>query len=302
MGCGMANIKNERKILQQEKIELNISKNTKNKELTVAQSLITLITNLYNKIIYDYDNLIYNTGACVFKFPSIVHCTKCLFFKISAEFGGNLNLAEFTFKEDPPFFTIGKELNQETQNILNELFEFVINLKDYRMIIKQLDKETPRLMYIIHENNNNVSKENIEKINQSLSLFHDLSKLRNSILVQYKNQIYDLITSNSNFCSPINKLGKLAADKKITDKYEIAFLFNQLIKDCDFKKHFSREDWALYKNINEAKQAMEKRLKSEKQDEDYYKLSNNKYNVSLTQITSLSSSYKIYLPFEKSDE
>ena len=157
-------------------------------------------------------------------------------------------------------------------------------------------------MYIIHENNNNVSKENIEKINQSLSLFHDLSKLRNSILIQYKNQIYDLIMSNSNFCSPINKLGKLAADKKITDKYEIAFLFNQLIKDCDFKKHFSREDWALYKNINEAKQAMEKKLKSEKQDEDYYKLSNNKYNVSLTQITSLSSSYKIYLPFEKSDE
>ena len=47
---------------------------------------------------------------------------------------------------------------------------------------------------------------------------------------------------------------------------------------------------------------MEKKLKSEKQDEDYYKLSNNKYNVSLTQITSLSSSYKIYLPFEKSDE
>jgi hypothetical protein len=175
----------EGKILKQEIIELEISNNNKSKELLDAQSLILIITNLYNKIIYDYDSLIYNTGACIFKCPNIIHCTKCLFFKISSECDGNLNLVEFVFKEDPPFFTLNRDkICQETKDILDELFAFVTNLKDYRMIIKRLDKETPKLMYIIHENNHNISKENIDKINKSLSLFHELSKLRNEILVK----------------------------------------------------------------------------------------------------------------------
>jgi len=305
MGCGtMTYTKMEGKALKQEKIELDISNNNnKSKELLDAQSLIFIITNLYNKIIYDYDCLIYNTGACVFKNPNIIHCTKCLFFKISTECCGNLNLVEFEFKEDPPFFTLNREyISQETQNILDELFEFVTNLKDYRIIMKQLDKETPRLMYIIHENNNNVSKENIDKIKLSLSLFHDLNKLRNSILGQYKNQIYDLIMSNSSYCSPINKLAKLANEKNITDKYEIAFLFNQLKKDLDFNKYFLREDWTLYNNIKEAKEIMKKKLNKEKQDEEYDKLSYSKYNTSFTRCTSLSSSYRMYLPIKKEKE
>ena len=140
MGCGtMANSKIEEKALKQEKIELDISNNNKSKELSDAQSLIFIITNLYNKIIYDYDSLIYNTGACVFRKPNIVHCTKCLFFKMSSECCGDLNLVEFTFKEDPPYFTINSEnISQETKIILDELFEFATNLKDYRIIIKPI--------------------------------------------------------------------------------------------------------------------------------------------------------------------
>ena len=304
MGCGtMANSKIEEKALKQEKIELDISNNNKSKELSDAQSLIFIITNLYNKIIYDYDRLIYDTGACVFRNPNIIHCTKCLFFKISAECCGNLNLAEFEFKEDPPYFTLKREyLSQETQNILDELFEFANNLKDYRIIIKQLDKQTPKLMYIIHENKNNVSKENLDKIKQSLSLFHDLNKLRNNILGKYKNQIYDLIMSNSNYCSPIDKLAKLANEKNITDKYEIPFLFNQLKKDSDFNKYFLREDWTLYKSIKEAKEIMEKKLNTERQDEEFDKLSYARYNTSFTRCTSLSSSYRMYLPITKEKE
>jgi hypothetical protein len=304
MGCGsMIYTKMEGKILKQEKIELEISNNNKSKELSDAQSLILIITNLYNKIIYDYDSLIYNTGACIFKCPNIIHCTKCLFFKISSECDGNLNLVEFVFKEDPPFFTLNRDkISQETKDILDELFAFVTNLKDYRMIIKRLDKETPKLMYIIHENNHNISKENIDKINKSLSLFHELSKLRNSILVKYKNQIYDLIMSSSNYCSPINKLGKLAKEKNLTDKYEIVFLFNQLKSDVDFIKYFSREDWRLYSNINDAKQNMEKKLKEEELNEEYYNISNNKYFTASTRSTSLSSSYRMYLPIMKQNE
>ena len=298
MGCtNMTYTKMEGKIIKQEKIELDINKKNKSKELSQAQTLIDIITNLRNKIIYDYDNLIYNTGACIFKFPNIVHCTKCLLFKISSENEGNLNLAEFTFKEDPPFFNINKErISPETQNTLNDLFEFVTNLKDYRIIIKQLDKETPKLMYILFENNNNVSKENLNKINKAISLFHEMAKLRNNILVEYKNQIYDLIISNSNYCVPINKVGKLAIEKNITDKYEIAFLFNELRNDEEFMKYFNRIDMSSYSSINEAKQIMEKKLKQEKPEENDNYLGIGKLNVSRTTYSTLNSSYKINIP------
>ena len=302
MGCStMTYSKIEGKIIKQEKIELDISNVKEIKELSQAQNLIYLITYLRNKIIYDYDNLIYNTGACVFKNPSIMHCVKCLFFKICTECGGNLNTCEFVYKEDPPFFNLNKEkISEETQNILNELFEFITNLKDYRVLIKQLDKELPKLMYIVFENNNDISKENINKINQAISLFHDLAKLRNSILVEYKNQIYDLIMSNSSFCLPINQIGNLAIEKNIKDKYEIAFLFIQFKNDEKFMSFFRNEDMTLHKNINEAKKIMQKKLMEEKLEDDENKENNilgyNKLNSSVSYAATLSNSYKIYLP------
>ena len=243
MGCSsMTYSRMDGKIIKQEKIQLDINNIKKNKELLQAQNLIHLITFLRNKIIFEYDNLIYNTGACIFKSPNIMHCVQCLFYKISADCGGNLNSAQFTFKEDPPFFSIKeKKISDETKNILNDLMEFITKLKDYRILIKQLDKETPKLMYIVFENSNDVSKDNLNKINKAISLFQDLTKLRNVILMEYKNEIYDLIMSNNSYCLPINKIGNLAIEKNIKDKYEIAFLFNQFKKDEKFMNHFEKK-------------------------------------------------------------
>ena len=304
MGCSsMTYSRMDGKIIKQEKIQLDINNIKKNKELLQAQNLIHLITFLRNKIIFEYDNLIYNTGACIFKSPNIMHCVQCLFYKISADCGGNLNSAQFTFKEDPPFFSINeKNISDETKNILNDLMEFITKLKDYRILIKQLDKETPKLMYIVFENSNDVSKDNLNKINKAISLFQDLTKLRNVILMEYKNEIYDLIMSNNSYCLPINKIGNLAIEKNIKDKYEIAFLFNQFKKDEKFMNHFRKEDMSIYKSINEAKEIMKKKLEQEKiQDEDILKendiINDNKTNkTSTSTINNLSSSYKINLP------
>lgn len=304
MGCSsMTYSRMDGKIIKQEKIQLDINNIKKNKELLQAQNLIHLITFLRNKIIFEYDNLIYNTGACIFKSPNIMHCVQCLFYKISADCGGNLNSAQFTFKEDPPFFSINeKNISDETKNILNDLMEFITKLKDYRILIKQLDKETPKLMYIVFENSNDVSKDNLNKINKAISLFQDLTKLRNVILMEYKNEIYDLIMSNNSYCLPINKIGNLAIEKNIKDKYEIAFLFNQFKKDEKFMNHFRNEDMSIYKSINEAKEIMKKKLEQEKiQDEDILKendiINDNKTNkTSTSTINNLSSSYKINLP------
>jgi len=304
MGCSnMTYSRMDGKIIKQEKIQLDIPNIKKNKELSQAQNLIHLITFLRNKIIYEYDNLIYNTGACIFKSPNIMHCVQCLFYKISADCGGNLNSAQFSFKEDPPFFSINEnKISEETKNILHELLEFITKLRDYRILIRQLDKETPKLMYIVFENSNDVSKDNLNKINKAISLFQDLTKLRNVILMEYKNEIYDLIMSNNSYCLPINKIGNLAIEKNIKDKYEIAFLFNQFKKDEKFMNHFRNEDMSIYKSINEAKEIMKKKLEQEKiQDEDILKendiINDNKTNkTSTSTINNLSSSYKINLP------
>jgi len=265
MGCGSTQLRLDGQIIKQEIIELDINNHYKNKELLQAQHLIHLITNLRNKIIYEYDNLIYTTGACLFKNPTITHCTRCILFKISSECKGDLGNAQFTFREDPPFLKVDfDKFSEETNKLLNQLFDFIIKLRDYKIIMKQIDKETPKLMYIVFENNNKISKENLNKINKSISLFKDLYKLRNNILVEYKNQIYELLMHNENYLKIINEIGKTAYESKITDIYEITMLFKKISFNENESLFFIKEDWIMNSSINEAKRIMEKKLENEK--------------------------------------
>ena len=259
MGCGSTQLRLDGQIIKQEIIELDINNHYKNKELLQAQHLIHLITNLRNKIIYEYDNLIYTTGACLFKNPTITHCTRCILFKISSECKGDLGNAQFTFREDPPFLKVDfDKFSEETNKLLNQLFDFIIKLRDYKIIMKQIDKETPKLMYIVFENNNKISKENLNKINKSISLFKDLYKLRNNLLVEYKNQIYELLMHNENYLKIINEIGKTAYESKITDIYEITMLFKKISFNENESLFFIKEDWIMNSSINEAKRNMEK--------------------------------------------
>jgi len=269
MGCGSTHFKIEGKIIKQEKICLEITSNHKNKELSQAQILIQLIVNIRNKIIYEFDNLIYISGACLFKNPTMSHCTKCILFKIASECQGDINKAEFEFKEDPPFFKINpKKFSKETNKIIDSLFEFIIRLRDYKILIKQIDKETPKLMYIVFENKNQISKENIDKINRGIILFKDISKLRNTILMEYRNQMYELVMNKETYSKEINKIGETAFKKKIKDIYEITMLFKDIINENEKNgkntSDFRFEDLDMYNNIKEAKKIMEKRLEEEK--------------------------------------
>ena len=133
---------------------------------------------------------------------------------------------------------------------------------NYKYILKQIDKETPKLMYIVFENNNNVSKENISKINKGMILFKELNKMRNSIIVEYKDKIFDVIMFNKDFCNEINKIGNLAIKKNMKDIYEITMLFKDIINKKDIK--YNKEDLIMYNNINEAKKIMKKKLENEK--------------------------------------
>lgn len=269
MGCTSSHLVIEGKVIKQEKIILNIPSNCKNKELSQAQSLINLITLLRNQVIYYYDKLIYRSGACLYKKPNMSHCIKCILYKVSCELNGQLENANFSYKEDPPFVQVDLErFTDYTQDILKQLFNFVILLRRYKSLVKQIDKETPKLIYLIFENNDKISKDNIDKLNKAINLFKELTKLRSDILQEYKNQIYDLITLNQGYEKKINAVGEYAAKNNISDIYEIAFLKSKDIEGINCEKKF------MFSNIQWAKKLMENKLKQEIVEENEISLLN----------------------------
>ena len=258
MGCTSSYLVIEGKAVKQEKIYLNISPNFKTKELTQAQSLINLITLLRNQVIYYFDKLVYASGACLYKKPNMSHCVSCILYKISSEFGGDLEKANFSYKEDPPFLSVNLEnFSAYSHDVVKQLFDFILLLRSYKNIIKQIDKETPKLIYLVFENNDHLSKDNIDKINKAIDLFKDLTKIRTDILQEYKNQVYDLVTCNLAYERRINSVGEYAAKNNISDIYEIAFLKSKKIEGV------GGDESLMFSDIQWAKKLMENKLKQE---------------------------------------
>ncbi len=261
MGCSTINTVREDINLRQKMIILNLNTKYHKNELEHAQSLIKLISKIRNKTIYLYHKLIYDTGACLFVNPSIVHCFKAVLIKISSEFEGKAENCEIKYIEEPPFLKVVQTNVQKiTLNLINELFNYIVELKSYKTIIKQIDKETPGLLYLTCENKENISSENINKINEGIELFKDMIKIREDILIMYTTQVREFITRQDIYLKEINLIGDKAYQEKITDIYEILFLRNKIITEDEKEYH-------MYKSINEAKRNMEKILKQEKNDD-----------------------------------
>ena len=255
MGCSSVNHVEEDIKLRQKKINLNINTNYHKKDLIHAQSLINLISRIRNKMIYLYHKLIYETGACVYINPDISHCLKSVLYRISYDLKGNVEDCELEYMEDAPYLRIKNRdiIKEDTNELINELFNFIIEIKNYKTIIKQIDKETPGLLYLIFENKENVSESNINNINKGIELFKEMSSLRCQIINKYKYQIRDFINKREVFIQKINVIGKKAYDSKITDIYEINFL------NRDDEENAKR----MYKTIKEAKKHMEQILNEE---------------------------------------
>ena len=265
MGCSSVS---EIDDLQQETIELDMESDIK--ELNHAKSLINLITRIRNKMIHLYHKLIYDSGACVFLKPTIVHCLKSILYKISSEFEGNLINSELTFMNDPPYLKLSNEvkLSEESVNLLEELFQFVIELISYKTIIKQIEKEIPELIYLVHEKKNKLSKKNIELINKGIDLFRNLKQLKSNTLVLYRNQIYEFENRKGCFCEKIDIIGKYAYEKNITNIYEISMLQKnpELNNNSSDKNNKDKED-KMFKSVYNAKIYMENIINNEKNDD-----------------------------------
>jgi hypothetical protein len=265
MGCSTVSEIND---LQQETVELEMKSDLQ--ELYHAKSLINLITRIRNKMIHLYHKLIYDSGACVFMKPTIVHCLKSILYKISSEFEGNLKNSGLTVKEDPPYLKLSNEikLSDESTNLLEELFHFIIELISYKSIIKQIEKEIPELIYLVHEKKNKLSKKNIELINKGIDLFRNLKKLKYDTIVLYKNQIFEFANRNDSFCERIDIIGKYAYEKNITNIYEITMLQknDQLNYRGNDKNNKDEED-KMFKSVYNAKIYMENIINNEKNDD-----------------------------------
>ena len=262
MGCSSVQYVREDTKLRQENISLNIDTKYHKKELIHAQSLINLISRIRNKMIYLYHKLIYDTGACLFLNPTIVHCFKAVFYKISCDLKGNLDEYRIESMEDPPYLVIknSQNLSVETNNLIKELFDFIVELKSYKTIIKQIDKETPGLLYLIFEYKENVSSKNIDNINKGIELFKGMINLRNDIINMYKFQVHDYIKNKGLFIRDINEIGEKAYKENLNDIYKIMFLNKDNIKKGDIENQ-------MYDSINEAKSNMEKIIKKEINDD-----------------------------------
>ena len=263
MGCSSINNVKEDAKLRQEMINLNIDTNYHKKELIHAQSLINLISRIRNKMIYLYHKLIYDTGACLFIKPTIKHCFNSIFYKISTDLEGKLSIEDIEYIEDPPYLKIKNDylnISQKGKDLLNQLFNFIIEIKSYKSIIKQIDKETPGLLYLINENKENISSKNIDNINRGIELFKNTINIRNEIINSYKLQIREFFTKKEIFIKDYNKIGKQAYHEKKNDHYEIILLKKDDINEYDNENQ-------MYKTIKDGKRSMEKILEREKNDD-----------------------------------
>ena len=266
MGCTSFNSMSETNFYHQQTIELDLS--NKVKGLSHAQSLINLIARIRNKIIYLYHKLIYDTGACVFVNPNISHCVDCIFYKVSSEFEGNLKDSEITHKDDPPYLKLSTKtkISEVSDILFNELCNFIMEIISYKTMLKQIDKETPELLYLVYEGKNKLTKRNKELINRGIDLFKNIREIKFEILNIYKNHIYEFAYRKDNFCKKIDEVGKIAFKRNITNIYEIPLLLNE-IKRNDDKKVDKNKEIKLFKNVYDAKIYMESILNNEK-DED----------------------------------
>jgi len=169
MGCGACRMVFEEKT--DSPLDPNLSKipmtgtlnileiETLNKLYEKASIKIQMIELLRESIIDKLDDLIYNTGACVFYNADIVSCIRCILWKISADSDGNIRKAHVNFIEDEPFIQIKGEKNcnlkNQTKLLVNLLINYISDLYSLKNQIKKIDQAIPELVYIISENNEN---------------------------------------------------------------------------------------------------------------------------------------------------
>lgn len=277
MGCSSTNgvITKENKILNKPADMTNNLYALDKPHLQQAKSTIENIYLLRSRFLYQYHNLIFHSGACCYKNPSIVHCLKSILYKMSAEKKGFIENYELTYIEDPPYLKMNNEdeVDENTGKIFKNLLDFIVEIRSYKSLIKQLEREIPGLLYILHENTNMVNSSEEEFIKDSVDMFEELKKFRARTLNAYKNEIYYYITQNDRYVEEVNTIGKEADKNKITDIFKIAMLAKPFIEKKDIADNQSEDSsrYDMYDDVEEGKEIISKLIKEEEIELQKYK-------------------------------
>lgn len=118
---------------------------------------------------------------------------------------------------------------------------------------------------MIYEENEKLSKKNIQKINQGIYLYKNIIKIKINILNLYKSEILEFSIRNYGYCNRINLIGKFTYENKITDIYEISMLEKELNKESTNNTYNS----FMFKNVNQAKKIWKKIIERKKIFEEF---------------------------------
>jgi hypothetical protein len=184
---------------------------------------------------------------------------------MSADCRGKLFRSGFVYLNDIPFFECKiKEFPEETQKLIKQFLDFIIEINNYIIIIKQIDRKIPQLFYLNIEKKKYMTQYNFDNINFAISLFKQIENLRKKILDEYEREINKLFVKRDSYFNKFDIVGREAYDNNITDIYEIAFLKKKFMTD-DEKND---DDEKMYKNIKLAKKLMKNELLKDKDGEE----------------------------------
>ena len=258
------------------------SNNLKNKVYYIMQSF----ENIREQIVDFFDILIYKTGACCFTFPTIIHVLHSIWYKMSYDLNGKIENANIKYIEDSPYMELSfKNLKNSTISNIGLLFEYINNLRNLRMALKNLDSNIAELIYFIKENNehNEMSKYEIQ---QAVNMFPELVSFYNTTLKRYKHEIFLFNVKRIDYCYRINLIGSEGFKQYEyigDDVYKLIFLYKEISKKYPDELFYE----SLFNSEKIGKKFLEERINSKRQRKKDFKiksifdLDNNYENLKL---------------------
>ena len=227
--------------------------------------------NIREKIVDYFDILVYKTGACCFTYPTIIHVLHSIWYKISYDLNGKIENANIKFIEDSPYMELSfKNLKNSTISNIILLFEYINNLRNLRIPLKNLDSNIAELIYFIKENNEHKEMSKNE-IQQAVNMFPELISFYNTTLKKYKHEIFLFNMKRIDYCYRINLIGNEGIKQKeniVDDIYKLIFLYKTVSKN--YPEEFFREP--IFNSEKIGKKILEERIISKRKRKKDFKI------------------------------
>jgi hypothetical protein len=260
-----------------ESIDKNFKNSLDSNDILIKiYSIMETFENIREKIVDYLDILILKTGACCFVNPTIIHVLYSIWYKISYDLNGKIEDANIKYIDDSPYMQLSyKNLKNSTLDNISLLFEYINNLRNLRIALKNLDSNIAELIYFVKEYDyNDINKYEIE---QAVKMFPELDKFYNSTIKKYKRELMLFYHRKIDYCYRINLIGLEGIKEKERigdDVYKLIFLYKTISKAYP-DELFEQK---LYYSEKIGKKTMQDIINSKQQKKKHYKIKSN-FNI-----------------------